>query len=219
MEEQELINIWKAYDKKIEEARVLNLQSWALNLQSFGMIQTQKAKSKMDSLIRFKGRAVFIGLIYVLLLAVLIYGNHFANMYFTISLIMILLITVYAILVYIKHIILIKQLKYDESITDTQKKLSILQTSTIYSTRIAWLQMPFYCTWFWNTQWILHDITFWLIAFPITMAFTILTVWLYRNISYRNVNKKWFKILFNTPEWKSVRKATEFMCEIEDYIS
>jgi hypothetical protein len=216
MEEQDLINIWKSYDLKIEQAKILNMQSWVLNLQWFESMQKNKAKAKMNSLAHFKTGAVMLGILYSLFLAVLIYGNQLKNIYFTISLILILLITVIVTGVYIKHIFLIRQIRYTESITHTQENLSRLQSSTINMTRIAWLQMPFYTTWFWNSYWIVHDpLSFWLIAFPVTVIFTLLTIWLYNNISMNNMNKKWFKALFNTPEWKSVRKSMEFIKEIE----
>ena len=216
MEEQELIDIWKSYDKKIEQAKILNMQSWALNLQWFESMQTHKAKVKMNSLARFKTGAVILGIAYILFLSILIYGNQGRNMYFTISLFLIELITVIVTGAYIKHIVLIRQISYTENITDTQEKLSRLQSSTISMTRIAWLQMPFYTTWFWNSYWIFHDPrSFWLIAFPVTLIFVLLTIWLYYNISVKNMDKNWFKILFNTPEWKSVRKSMEFIKEIE----
>ncbi len=216
MEEQDFINIWKTYDKKIEEARILNLQSWALNLHWFESMQTNKAKAKMSSLANFKVGAVILGILYILFLSVLIYSNHMKNIYFTISLVLILLIIIIVTGVYIKHIILIRQIRYTESLTYTQENLSRLQSSTINIVRIAWLQLPLYTTWFWNTDWIVRDpLNFWLIAFPITLLFTLLTIWLYRNISLKNMNKKWFKILFNSPEWKSVRKSMEFIKEIE----
>lgn len=216
MEEQDFIDIWKTYDKKIEEARILNMQSWALNLQWFESMQTNKAKAKMGSLANFKAGAVILGIVYIFFLSVLIYGNGLKNIYFTTSLLLILLITTIVTGVYIKHIILIRQIKYTESLTNTQENLSHLQSSTINIVRIAWLQLPLYTTWFWNTNWIVrHSLNFWLVAFPITLLFTMLAIWLYRNISLNNMNKKWFKILFNTPEWKSVRKSMEFIKEIE----
>jgi hypothetical protein len=216
MEEQDLINIWKSYAKKIEHASILNMQSWALNLQWFESMQTHKAKVKMNSLAHFKARAVILGILYMLFLTILIYGNQLKNIYFTFSLALILLITIIVTGVYIKHIVLIRQIRYTESITNTQENLSRLQSSTIKIARIAWLQMPLYTTWFWNSNWIVNDpLSFWLIAFPVTLLFTLLTIWLYNNISMKNMNKKWFKILFNTPEWKSVRKSMEFIKEIE----
>ncbi|HEX9511485.1 MAG TPA: hypothetical protein VF939_13445 [Puia sp.] len=218
MEDQELKNIWAAYDKKLEEARVLNLQSWALNLKCFEELQTQKAKSKLASLANFKWIVVLLAISYVLFLAVLVYFVRWRNIYFTVSISMIALITVIAIIVYIKHIVIIRQITYSDNITDTQKKLSDLQSSTIDIVRISWLQLPFWSTWFWSTKWIFHTgMNFWLIAFPITLILTGLAIWLYRNISLKNMDRKWFKILFGSTEWTSIRKAMEFMKEIDAF--
>ena len=218
MEDQELKDIWAAYDKKLEEARILNLQSWALNLKCFEELQTQKVRSKLNGLTNIKLITVLLGIVYVLFLAMLVYGNGGRNIYFTVSMGMIALITTIAIVVYIKHIIIIKRISYSESITDTQERLSALQASTINICRILWLQLPFWCTFFWSNKMIVSDpVKFCLIAIPITLFFTLLAIWLYRNISLKNKDRKWFRIMFSTPEWTSVRKAMDFMNEIETF--
>ncbi|MES1249301.1 MAG: hypothetical protein ABUL46_01385, partial [Chitinophaga rupis] len=136
MEDQELKEIWAAYDKKLEEARILNLQSWALNLQVFEELQSHKVKSKLSSLANFKIGVIILGIVYVLLLAFLVVGNHGKNIFFTISIGMIAVITALSIGVYIKHIVIIKQINYSDSITGTQERLAALQFSTINIGRI-----------------------------------------------------------------------------------
>jgi len=59
MEDQELKEIWAAYDKKLEEARVLNLQSWALNLQCLRSCKAIRLKSKLTSLVNYKVGVIF----------------------------------------------------------------------------------------------------------------------------------------------------------------
>ncbi len=216
MEDIELKNMWKAYDQKIEEAKILNLQSWAVNIKTFEYLQTHKAQSKLNSLSTFKKWAVILGILWVLFLGALAYGNHFQNLYFTISIIMIMFFSVMAIAVYIKHIVLINNINYSESIVDAQKKLTELQASTINISRVLWLQMPFYTTFFWSTKWITSDYKFWLISFPVTLAFAFLSIWLYRNISLKNSGKKWFRILLNK-EWTSVVNAKKYLDEIDEF--
>jgi hypothetical protein len=218
MTDIELQDIWKAYNKKIEESRILNLQSWALNRQCFESIQTHKAQQKLNALAKFKVGAIVLGILYVLFLGVLIYGNQLNNLYFTASIGMIMLITLISIAVYIRHIVLIQQINYSETILGAQKKLATLQSSTINIVRIAFLQMPFYSTFFWSKEWIVFSsIKTWLIPIPVTLFFVLLTVWLYRNISLHNANKRWFKILMGTPEWTSITQAMQFMNEIEEF--
>ncbi len=217
MEDIELTSIWHAYDRKIEEARLLNMQSWALNLRMFETLQKDKAKSKLNRLATYKIVVAIFGIPWLLVLSVLLYGNHFKNIYFSGSVAMILLFTLAAIVFYTRQAIAISKINYSESITMTQQKLAALQTATVNSIRTVWLQLPFYTTWFWNAQWMRTDIKFWLITFPITLLFTFFAIWLYRNINLKNADKKWFKFFVSGIEWTSLTKAMSFLEEIEDF--
>ncbi|HEY4155925.1 MAG TPA: hypothetical protein VGM24_10875 [Puia sp.] len=219
MEDSELKNIWHEYDRRMEEAKLLNLQSWALNMRWFEEMQIRKAQSSLHFLIRFKVRAVVLGILWVLFLSVLVYGNQLRNGFLTVSLGMIILFNLLATVVYIKHIVLIRRIDYSEPVTDTQERLAALQLSTLWIVRILWLQMPFYITWFWRRDWIdFGSLRFWLILFPITLFFILLAVFLYRNINIKNVDRKWVrKFLMAGPEYKSLVRAKKFVAEIEEF--
>src|SRR5579864_1459831 len=116
MEEMELKSIWNAYDKKLEK-------SLKLNLRIFEDMQTGKAKSKLNALLSIKAVGIGFGIIWVLFLGALVYGNHFKNVYFSASVSMIMLFSILAIVAYIKQIVLINQINYTDSITSTQTKL------------------------------------------------------------------------------------------------
>ena len=212
MEDSTLKNIWHAQDEKLDRALRLNL----IILES---IQTQKARSKLGALVTFKTWAVILGIVFVLFCGLLIYGNQLKNIFFTVSFAMIMLFSIYAVVVYIKHIILIRHLDYSASITDTQKKLASLQSSTISSTGILVLQLPFHSTWFWSWQLINGNVVkFWAIAVPCTIVFTLAGIWLYKNISEKNMHKKWVRRLFNAgPEYKNVVAARKFLDELEEF--
>ena len=211
MEDITLKNLWKAQDEKLD-------RTMKLNLYLLESLQKQKAESKLNSLARFKGWVVVLGIIWILFLGLLIYGNQLKNIYFTVSVSIILLFNIFAVAVYIKHIALIRQLDYSESITNTQKKLSKLQAST-FNLRFLFLQTPFYTTWFWSTGMINGSgIKFWLISVPITLAFTALSIWVYKNLTLENMHKKWVRSLINsTSEHTSVFKAIDFLNEIEEF--
>lgn len=211
MEDIVLKNLWKAQDEKLD-------RTMKQNLFIIESMQKQKIQSKLNGLARFKLFAVVLGVLWSLFLGVLVYGNQLQNIYFTVSVGMIMLITIVAIIAYIRHIVLIKELDYSESITDTQKKLARLQAST-FNNRFILLQTPFYTTWFWSTEMIEASVTkFCLIAVPITLAFTILTIWLYRNLTPLKMHKKWVSYLLkNDPEQVPVIKAQKFLNEIEEF--
>ncbi len=219
MEDSELKNLLESYNHKLEEAKVLNFQSWVLNHKCYESIQSQKAKSKLKSLITFKMVAVVLGILWVLFLGYLLYYSmQMSKIFFVISAGAIMLITLIAIIVYAYHIVLINKINNSENVLKTQETIARLQLSTINIARILFLQSPFYCTFWWSTQMIVNSpVPFWLISFPIALLFTFASIWLYRNISYRNVNKKWFKILFNSPEWTLLTKASAFLNEIENF--
>src|ERR1022692_2226482 len=215
MEDKNLEAALQAYKNKSDETWLMNVMN--LNMACIEALQKEKAKSKLNSLSTFKKLVIVGGLIYILFLGLLVYFDRFRHLYFSISMSMILLITIIAIIVLIKHIVMIRQINYSTSITYTQKKLSDLQSSTINIYRISWLQLPFWSTWFWSSKWIYSGIRFWLTAFPITLLLTLMAIWIYGKISFRNKDKKWFKFLMNSPEWTSVIKAKEFIDEIAEF--
>ncbi len=141
-----------------------------------------------------------------------------SKIFFVISASAIILVTSAAIFVYAYHIVLINQINNCENVLKTQETLARLQLSTINIARILFLQSPFYCTFWWTTGMIVHSpVSFWLISFPVALLFTFVSAWLYKNISIKNIQKKWFKILFNTPEWTVLAKADSFLKEIQDF--
>jgi hypothetical protein len=219
MDEIELQDFLKTYNQKLEEAKVLNLQSWVLNLQCFEALQKQKAKSKLRSLMNFKIIAVILGILWILFLGYLLfYLMEMQKIFFVISVAAIILFTLTAIIMYVHHIILIHKINNTESVLEAQEKLAHLKLSTLNITRFLFLQTPFYCTFWWSFNFIENSPkSFWFISFPIALLFAFASIWLFKNISIKNIHKKWFKILFNSAEWTSLIKANNFLREIESF--
>jgi len=210
MKELTLKDIWHAQDEKLD-------RTLKLNLFIIDSLQKQKVKSKLGALAIFKFAVAILGVIFAVFVGFLIYGNQLRNIYFTISFSIILLLTLIAVIVYFKHFILLKKINYSDSITHTQQKLAWLQMSTINISRVLILQTPFYATWFWTSEQ-MQTTKFWLISFPVALIFLIVTIWLYKNISPRNMNKKWVSRFMNVGmEYKSVTQAREFLEELEEF--
>lgn len=219
MEDAALKNILESYNHYLEETKVLNLQSWVLNIQCFEILQKQKAKSKLRALVTFKVVAILLGILWVLFLGYLLYHSfEISSIFFVISVGAIILITSMAIIVYAWQIVVIGKIDYGENVLKTQEKISLLKLSSIKITGILFLQTPFYCTFWWSIGMIVNNpVSFWLISFPVALIFTYSSIWLFKNISIKNANKKWFKILFNSPEWTSLVKANHFLEEINSF--
>jgi hypothetical protein len=217
MEDRSFENMLQSFKEKDNDTWLMNVMQ--LNIDCIITVQTQKAKSKLTSVAIIKIVGIFLGLLWVWFLGTLCFAAYIAgNIFFLVSAGAIMFFTVAAIVVYIKHLVLIARIKESDSITYTQRKLAELQTSTLKITRILLLQMPFYSTWFITPTLLANAGTGWLIVqIVITMLLTILSIWLYRNISFENANKRWFRILFASSEWTGVTKAIAFMKEIDDF--
>lgn len=215
MEDIALKEMWASYDKKLEK-------TLALNHRLITEIQTQKARSVLRPLKTGKIVAVILGILWTLLLSVLVFFAVSAmtpyRLFFIISALSIIIITVAAIVVYIRQIVLIQQIDNSMIIIEAQRKLAALQSSTINIARILFLSAPFYTTFYFNKSMFEHGtIGLWVFQLTVTAAFTTASIWLYRNIKMENAGKRWFKFIFGTSEWTSVIKAMNFLKEIEAY--
>ena len=219
MDDNQLQNILESYNQKLEQSRVLNMQSWVLNLHCFETLQKNKSQKKLKSLINFKLFAIGLGILWIIFLGYIFYFSlEKASIFFIISCGAIILFTSIAIIVYLRHIYLIRKINNSKTVVSAQERITNLKLSTINNSRILFLQAPFYCTFWWNTNMIVDSpLSFWLISFPVALLFTFASIWLYRNISMKNVNKKWFKILFNSPEWNWLVSANTFLEEIDSF--
>ena len=111
MEDIELKNIWKEYDRKIEETKIINMQSWVINFKTFEDLQTEKAKSKLNSIGRLKKWMVFGGILWILFLIFLVANSlALSKIFFVVSVSAIVVFNIIAVVVYIKHVILINEI-------------------------------------------------------------------------------------------------------------
>lgn len=217
MEDKSFENMLKSFKEKDNDTWLMNVMQ--LNMDCIITVQTQKAKSKLTSVAIIKVLGIVLGLLWVCLLGSLGFAAYtVGNIFFAVSAGAVMFISIVAIIVYIKHLVLIIQVNESNSITYTQRKLAELQTSTLKITRILFLQIPFYSTWFITPTMLANAGVGWLIVQIVTTALlTFLSLWLYRNISFKNVNKKWFRILFGNSEWTGVTKAIAFIKEIDEF--
>jgi hypothetical protein len=219
MDDLELNELWSQYNEKIERANILNLQSWVLHLKTFEHLQTEKARSRLNALGRWKRRVIILGLLWVFFLVFLIVNSlAWSKIFFVVSLSMILGFNIYAVIVYLHHTVLIAAIDNSESLMEVQEKTARLQASMLQVTRILLLQTPFYATFFWSFQWMRESpVSFWLGTFPIALLFAAGAIWLYRNLHPGNSDRKWFRLFFRGREWTSVIRAMEYLKEIEEY--
>ncbi len=121
-------------------------------------------------------------------------------------------------LLYVYQLNLINKIDFSEPVLTIQEKVSKLSISTLNATRLLFLQLPVWTTFYWNEQMFVGDNGLLLILQGIvTLLFVYLACWLFFNIKYENRNKKWFKLLFRGKEWQPILQSMEFLAQLKQY--
>ena len=212
MEDIEIINLWKSYDKKLEANLLLNRK----NVED---ITKMKVQSLLTSMKPLKVFTILIGIIWVGFLDVLIINLfHIASPFFLISAGILVLLNKLAIGLYLYQLIVIHQVDISEPILASQDKLARLKSTTLLVTRLLFLQLPLWTTFYWNESMLENgNIVLLILQIVVTLLFTFAAVWLFRNIKYENRDKKWFRLIFNGKEWSPVIKSMELLSQIDEY--
>ena len=216
MENIELINIWKEQNAKIEKSLAINK---LILKETIG----QKAESALKGLVKLKTAGIVAFVFYLLILGYALFyaiSNYSsASNYFIASVSVIALINIKGFVDYIKHLAWTKNINYDGSIMEIQKKLSKLQLSIIDHGKFMCLQFPLFTTFYLSNNWFPQDVGLTYIIFQtiLTGSFIYFSVWLYKKHKLENLNKKWFRNLIAGSGGKSVEKAIEFYREIEEF--
>jgi len=219
MEDEYLKKIWNTPDKEME-------QFLTANHSSFQMIQMKKITSKLRALKIKRIIGIVLGLGWIAFMFLMIYLSvryspvSLGKIFFVGSLAAILIITSIAVFIYVKDLFMIRQTNLNERITITQRRLAMLKLSIFKSVQISWLQLPFYTTWYINSNMIVHGhMITWILQILITGVFTWITVWLFININEKNLEKKWLRNLINGTGFNSINQAMDFVNEIDAYQS
>jgi hypothetical protein len=212
MEDIAMIQLWKTYDKKLEE----NLQ---FNRQNAADITHMKIQSALASMRPLKVFTILMGILWVILAdSILISTIPVASPFFLVSAGIQVLLTKLAIGIYLYQLIIIQQVDIDAPILDTQEKLARLTSSTLWCARLLFLQLPLWTTFYWNQSMLDNGSTgLYILQILVTGSFTFIAIWLFIHIRYENRDKKWFRAIFNGKEWNPVIKAMELLHQVSEY--
>ncbi len=212
MENTDIINLWKSYDKKLEENLVLNKKNAA-------DITHLKVQTLLQSMKPLKVFTIFIGILWIGFIDTLIISSfHIGSPYFLISAIIQVVLTKLAIGIYLYQLILIHTVDISEPILNTQEKLSRLKSSSLWVTRLLFLQLPVWTTFYLNESMLTNgNIWLYMMQFLVTLSFSYIAIWLFFNIRYENRDKKWFRLIFEGKEWTPVLKSIALYKEIEEF--
>jgi len=216
MEEQDIINLWKAQNVKIE-------QTLAINKQLLKEVVTQKARSAVSTFNRSKGWGIISFVIYLVILGnILAYAiRHYSPglNYFIVSFAAIILINIKGLSDYIKHLVWVNAINYEGSITDIQEKLTKVQLSVVKHVRVMFLQLPFWTTFYLSSNWFPRDMGWGYLVFQalLTGSFAYAAWWLYTNQTIANLDKRWFRKLIAGSGGASIMQALIVYKEIEEF--
>ena len=212
MEDIEIINLWKSYDKKLNENLLLNRK----NAEEITKIKAQSLLSSMKPLKIF---TILVGIIWVGFVDVLIISLfHIAGPFFLISAGILVLLNKLAIGIYLYQLIIIHQVDISEPILATQEKIASLKSTTLWVARILFLQLPLWTTFYLNVSIFQgENIAYLFVNGVVTLLFTYISIWLFVNIKYENRDKRWFKLIFNGKEWTPVINSMELLIQIDEY--
>ena len=216
MDQSEIINLWKAYDRKLEASLMLN-KSNAIEITRL------KTKSLLSSMTPLKLFTIVVGMLWVFVGATLI-SNLFVHAYASVSPFFLysaafqLLLTAIGIGIYLYQLVLIHQMDITDTLIKTQKRLTHLKSSTLWVARILFLQLPAWTTFYWSMDLIKSGhLPYIFLNSVVTLLAIAVSLWLFVNIRYENREKKWFRLIFEGKEWTPVIKAIELHKEIEAF--
>lgn len=212
MQDAELINLWKSYSHQLDESLAFNRK----NAEDMTKLKVQSLVASMNPLKIF---TLAVGIVWVGFVdSLLIATFSSASPFFLISAVIQVLLTKLAIGIYLYQLVLIQRVDVSQPILKTQDTLARLTASTLWATRLLLLQLPVWTT-FYLTGSLLTNSTpvFYLVQAFITLTFTVVAIWLFRNINYANRDKPWFRLLFKGKEWSPVMKSMDLLKQAEEY--
>lgn len=216
MNELDIKKLWHSVNEKLDSSNKINKK----NLDDISRLKVHNLLSTMKPI---KLIIALIGIVWVSVLGfalinIFLYAYDKASLFFLYSATIQVMITAIAVAVYIYQINLIYNLEFSEPVLSIQKKLSKLKLSTLNLTRILFLQLPVWTTFYWNeTMFTNFNIFQWIIQGFVTISFFILALWIFFNLKYENMHKKWFVLIMGGKEWNPLLQASEMLKEINDY--
>jgi hypothetical protein len=219
MEDKALSELLNEYDRKISE-------SLPVNTQLLSELKTKKSYSQLKKLRRNRLIELAISsVISFLLVGYIYYSWNLHAIGWVISCIIILSFTLFAVSSCIRQLILISKFNLNQPVIENQKILSSLQLYNILYLRMGILQIPFYMNYitifsrmfFYYDFWVHTGMIFALANLVFSFLLFPFIWWVFKKISYKNMNIPWVKYLIEHAGGETIVRAMEFLNEIDDY--
>ena len=219
MELEELKNRWNEFDNKLEK-------SLQLNKQQLNKINLDKAKNKLRTLLIYKLLEMGV-LVYVIYYLVNFTIKNIDSPQFSISALILIFFGVMGYISDIRQISVIIRLRTDKAddITSKQKNLTTLKLLIVNYVKWALLSIPFFPVWivlipkiFLNFDIYSSSMNlWWWMNIGLGILFIPFVLWIFRQLSKKNINLFWVKNLLDGSGWSLVTDAENFLNEIEKF--
>ena len=203
---ENLQNTWSKHEEKLQK-------SINLNLELLKRVNVKNARSKMTSLIWINALTLIF---YQVVMWYFVYYSviRWPMIQFVIA--GILLIVWSGIISYgaIKQLKLILEIDYAGPVTLVQKQLQKVKIAIVHFLRMALMILPFHMAFIIVITDVLFNVDIIKVADPLwmilqTLVLIVPTIWIYRNLSPKNVNKKWVNWLLQG-NGSQINEAREF---------
>ena len=146
MDEIKMKELWKSTNEKLEETMILNRK----NTEEITKMKVQSFVASMKPLKIF---TILVGILWVGFGTRILIGLFDkVSLFFLISAGIQIALTIIALVVYVRQLILIHQVDITEPVLKSQEKLGRIKASTLWITRILFLQLPVWTTFYLNIE-------------------------------------------------------------------
>ncbi|HMS98246.1 MAG TPA: hypothetical protein PKA12_05845 [Saprospiraceae bacterium] len=205
----ELTELWQNQQVHLQ-------QSMEMNKVLAKEVQTLKLQQLFSSMRPIKIFTLVVGLLWVVFVdSILVATYGIASPYFFWSALLQSAITKVAIGVYLYQLILLYQTDVSHAVSAVQQRIAHLTVSTLWVSRILFLQLPLWTT-FWWTESFINEISPLAksLLFSTVILFAAVALGLFINIRIKNREKPWFRWIFRGREWDPLVKAQEVLEEL-----
>jgi hypothetical protein len=215
MELEEMKTIWGQFDKKLDTLLLLNEQHAR-------QLTLQKLKSSLLWYIVFRSIELVIGLCAINFLAdVALHASSVPSV--LVSALILCAFTILGVAGCVNQITQASQIDYAASVPALQKNLLRLESQTLVFTRFLMLLLPLYPTYLIVGAWWLAGIdivsdgnsAWWLAQIAFAVACMPLVIWLWRKISYQNIDTPWVRAVIRGIGGTSLTRAMTLVHELE----
>jgi len=217
MELEELKYLWSQYDDRLE-------QTLKVNSDLFKQVSFGKVKSLLTNLLASK---VFesLTLLFFLWLFTGFIADNISSMKFVLLAGTADFFVLAALISCIRQIYFILSIDYSEPVTTIQKKITLLKLNILWYIRFSFLCMPLFMLYIIIGFKMLFDAditrmsysSWWTIPIIISLALIPLSIWVYRNVNYKNLNNFFVKLIFDMSGGKQVSESMKFLDEIKEF--